>query len=202
MQPRFIIRQQLTALVNKYTISTANQNGEVDDALWYVQQKRLSMKEKVTFYSDEAHSVLAFTFRAEKVMDVHGRYFVEDASGTGLGMFRKDFKASFAKSTWHIVDGDDTPRYTLCESNATLALIRRYAGYIPFVGSIAEIISSFMKYHFDVIDVQTQETIGKYTKLTLFRDSYMLELDDAAYQAIDNRVWAALAVALDALQSR
>ena len=59
-----------------------------------------------------------------------------------------------------------------------------------------------MKYHFDVIDVQTQETIGKYTKLTLFRDSYMLELDDTAYQAIDNRVWAALAVALDALQSR
>ena len=99
MQPRFIIRQQLTALVNKYTISTANQNGEVDDALWYVQQKRLSMKEKVTFYSDEAHSVPAFTFRAEKVMDVHGRYFVEDASGTGLGMFRKDFSAvsSWAK---------------------------------------------------------------------------------------------------------
>ncbi len=43
---------------------------------------------------------------------------------------------------------------------------------------------------------------GMYRKTTLFFDRYRLEMSNEAYDANDWRVLAAMAVALDALQSR
>ena len=92
MKPRLIVEQKITAFVNKYKVFAVNEAGEKGELMALAQQKRLAFKEKVTFYSDEAKSNELFTFRAEKVLDVHGRYLVEDMSGKMLGGFRKQFK--------------------------------------------------------------------------------------------------------------
>ena len=202
MKPRLIIEQKLTAIVNKYRILTATAEGAADQLVGLAQQKRFAMKEKVMVYSDETRDKLAFTFRAEKVLDVHGRYFVEDTNGKLLGMFKKDFTASLLNSTWKLLDANGNELYVVRESNQALALMRRFGVVIPLIGDLVESIVVFLRYHFVITDVATNQEVGTYQKMTLVRDHYRLSTDDPAWQRVDWRVWAAMSIALDALQSR
>ncbi len=202
MRPRLFIEQKITAFANKYRVIGASETGEPVDLLAFAQQKRLAFKEKVTFYADEKKRTAAFTFRAEKVMDVHGRYLVEDINGALIGVFRKEFKQSLLISTWQVMDAEGNAVFTVRESNATLAAARRFAGFIPFVGDLFEIILLFLKYHFVFLDSASDEVVGTYRKTTLLRDHYTLFMTDEGYGRTDWRVLAAMGVALDALQSR
>jgi uncharacterized protein YxjI len=201
MKPRLIVEQKITALVNKYSIYTANEDGSRGELMALAQQKRLAFKEKVSFYADNSKSELAFTFRAEKAMDIHGKFFVEDAVGTQIGMFKKDFKKSLVNSTWHILNPDDSITLSISETNQTLATLRRYASFIPIVGDIADIVLAFFLYHFTFKN-EAGETVGQYQKTTRFRDHYILSMDESTYNTQDWRTLAAMAVALDALQGR
>lgn len=201
MNPKLIIEQNIKFMVNQYRIYDTNEDGTKNVLIAFAQQKRLAFKEKISFYTDDAKTTLVFTLRAEKVMDIHGHYFVETAEGGLIGAFRKDFTKSLASSTWHIVDTTDAPLVTFTESNLTLAALRRYAGYIPIIGEFIDIFLAFFKYHFDLVD-RSGMKVGQYRKTTLLRDKYELLCSDDAYAGQDWRVLVAVCVALDALQSR
>lgn len=202
MQPRLIVQQKITAFVNKYKVLTPTPVGAPEALVALAQQKRLALKEKVMFYTDEKRDRLTFTFRAEKVLDVHGRYFVEDANGKLLGMFKKEFVQSLVNSTWKVFDTEGNERFLVKESNMMLALLRRFGGELPIIGIVIDMIVMFLKYHFVFIDVRTGQEVGAYRKTTLIRDHYALELTDEAWNSLDWRVFASFGVALDALQSR
>lgn len=201
MNPKLIVEQKLTAFVNRYEIYAANNEGKKDRLVAFAEQKRLSFKEKVTFYTDASKKEVAFSFRAEKVMDVHGRYFVEDAGGRQVGAFKKRFGKSLINSTWDILDKNDQPSLTISENNQALAIIRRFGGWIPIIGELIEIITAFLRYHF-VFKTPDGAQVGMYRKTALFFDRYRLDMTDDVYKTHDWRVLAAMAVALDALQSR
>lgn len=202
MQPRLVVQQKITALVNKYRVFSAASDSSPGDLVALAQQKRLALKEKVLFYTDEKRDKLSFTFRAEKVMDVHGRYFVEDQNGKMLGMFKKEFVSSFVNSTWKILDTEGNELFIVRESNQTLAVLRRFLGMVPIIGDLAELVLAFFRYHFDFVEIRSGTVVGKYRKTTLFRDHYVLDAVDSLWNGVDWRVLAAMSVALDALQSR
>lgn len=185
-----------------YKIFTADESGVTTDMLAFAQQKRLAIKEKVTFYSDEQKTQELFTFRAEKVMDIHGKYIVEDANGQCIGIFKKEFKKSLLNSTWNVMTPTEEVLFVVKESSTYLALARRFLAFIPYLGDLFELITDFMKYHFVFIDSTTNENVGIYKKTTLFRDHYTLSMTDTAYEKSDWRVLAAMGIGLDALQSR
>lgn len=201
MKPRLIIEQKITAFVNRYEIFEANENGDKGKTVAFAEQKRLAFKEKVSFFNDSSKDAVVFTFRAEKVMDVHGKYFVEDADGNLLGSFKKQFGKSLLNSTWDMLDTKDNTLLTVSESNQLLAIARRFVGWIPFVGELLDLLTGFIRYHFSFRTPDGEE-VGMYRKTTLFRDHYQLDVSDQAYTSQDWRVFAAMAVALDALQSR
>ena len=202
MEPRLVIQQKITAFVNKYHVFGVNVDSTPASMIGLAQQKRFAFKEKVIFYADDKRDRVAFTFRAEKVLDVHGRYFVEDASGNLLGMFKKEFAASLINSTWKILDKQGNEVMMIRESNQLLAGLRRFMSAIPLVGDLAELVIMFFRYHFVFIDLSTSQVVGTYRKTTLVRDHYLLSMTNEAWGATDWRVYAAMSVALDALQSR
>ena len=202
MKPRLFVEQKITPFANQYKIFGADETGAQAGLVAFAQQKRIAFKEKVTFYSDEQKSKTAFTFHAEKVLDIHGRYVVEDENGVAIGMFKKEFKQSLIKSTWKILDRDGNELLALSESSTALALFRRYSTWIPIVGDIIELVTMFLKYHFVFTKPDGEEAEGRYQKTTLFRDHYTLSMTDDAYAKCDWRVLAAMGVGLDALQSR
>lgn len=202
MNPKLIVEQKITAFVNKYSVYAVGADGKKGELLALAQQKRVAFKEKVSFYSNGDKTKLVFTFRAEKVFDVHGRYIVEDAMGNFIGAFKKEFKKSLISSTWNILDADNNPTITISESNQFLAIIRRFGGFIPIIGDLIDVIVLFFRYHFVFKKAGSDGAIGTYQKTTLFRDHYLLSMTDKAYAGQDWRVLASVAVGLDALQSR
>lgn len=184
-QRQLIIRQRIRMMVNQYEVHSVLGDGTEGELLAFAQQKRMAFKEQVTLYTDDTKQVPVLGFKARQVMDLGATYDIVDPNGTALGLFRKDFKKSLLRSTWH-VEQPGVGMATGQERNATVAILRR------FVDSL-----SWLPYHFDfTIDGQPAFSVVKKWGL---RDKYVVDIH---HPGLDRRVVIAMAVGLDALQSR
>lgn len=190
--PAFYVKQKITVMVNRYRIIEALPDGSEGRLLAFAQQKRMSFKEKVTFYADEAKTQELFSFKARQGLDVRAEHDVFDEAGNAIGWFKKDFTASLMRSTWHLRSGDLEAVGE--ERNATIAVVRRVWDFIPILG---EVWVPFL-FHFDFTDPQGNLVMSSVRKAQI-RDYYTVTVPD---ERLDFRVAASMAVALDALQSR
>lgn len=189
---RFAVEQKITMAVNRYVIRALGPDGEPGAVLAVAQQKRMAFKEQVTFYTDESRTVPVFGFKARSRMDLGATYDVTDAAGMPIGSFRKDFGKSLLRSTWHL----DSRGVTALgqERNANIAILRRVWELIPVIGDIPV---PFV-FHFDFTDPNGHVVMTSERRRSL-RDRYTITVPGGR---LDGRVAAAMAVALDALQSR
>lgn len=187
-QRTFLIRQKVTPMVNRYVVTVPAADGSEGELAAFVEQKRLAFREQVTFFADEARAHELFRFKARQVLDVGATYDVTDPAGSVIGTFRKDFRKSLLRSTWHVEQGE--LQATGQERSAFLAAIRRLWELVldwPFP----------VPYHFDF--AAGDRPVMSLDKTAVVRDRYRLELHD---ETLDRRLAIAMAVALDALQSR
>lgn len=182
--PRFLVRQKLTMMVNRYAIHAADPDGGEGELMAFAEQKRMAFREQVTFYADDTRARPVFAFKARAVMDLNAGYDVTDEFGQPLGFFRKDFGASLLRSTFHL----EGPGFagTGQERNVVVAVLRRFTD-IPF-----------LPVHFDFTDPQGQVLMRSQRRATV-GDRYDVEVPDPR---VDFRLAAAMAVALDALLAR
>lgn len=186
-QPALRVRQRITPMVNRYEIRVINPDGSHGDILAMAQQKRMALKEQVTFYADEERTIPLFGFKSRNVIDLAGVTDILDGAGQPIGGFRKDFKASLLRSTWFCgsVGG---PEARGQERSPVLAILRRFIEALQI-----------LPYHFDFVYADGTPLMAVDKKFSWGRDSYDVTIAD---QAADRRVIAAMAVALDALQGR
>ena len=194
---RFTIKQKITMMVNRYEIRSVDANGGEGPVIAMAQQKRMAFKEQVTFYADEARTQPVFGFKARQRMDLAATYDITDASGTPIGSFRKEFAKSLLRSTWQLT-ADDGLQATGTERNQNVAIARRLWEMLPIV---SELPSPFL-FHFDFTAPDGSIVLSSVRRRSL-RDRYDVELPTSPNGwRLDWRVGAAMAVALDALQSR
>lgn len=190
--PRLAIRQKISLTVNRYEIYVLDDNGNEGQFLAVAQQKRMALKELVTFYSDDQRTQELFSFRARKRMDLAATYDVVDAQGAPLGYFRKDFGKSFTRSTWHLAEPGGV-EITGQERSAALAILRRLFGdNVPFLDTM---------YNFD-FTTGAGEKVMQHSRIMGMRNRYAVELPVFEGRRLDWRLAAAMGVALDALQAR
>jgi uncharacterized protein YxjI len=182
--PMFYVKQKLAMTTNRYQVQSANPDGSVGSLLGLAQQKRLALKEEVTFFSDETRTRRVFSFKARRVMDLNSGYDIFDEEHQQIGFFRKDFGKSLLRSTFHV----EGPGYTGVgqERSQAVAVLRRFSD-IPF-----------LPIHFDFTSSDGQPLIAVERQMTV-RDRYTVHVPD---QRVDFRVAAAIAVAMDALMAR
>ncbi|WP_369793973.1 hypothetical protein [Actinoplanes sp. SE50/110] len=172
-------------MVNQYEVHAVTPDGQEAGILAFAQQKRLAFKEQVTLYTDDTKQVPVLGFKARQVIDLGATYDVFDAAGVVIGLFRKKFGASLLRSTW-VLEQPGWPEIVGQERNAFVAILRR------FVDSL-----SWLPYHFDfVVDGRPAFSVERKWGL---RDTYRVAIHEPN---LDRRLVAAMAVALDALQSR
>ena len=182
--PLFFVNQKITAMVNRYEVRAASAADEPGPLLAFAQQKRLKIKEEVNFFRDETRTETIFSFKSRQRIDMHAQTDVFDAQGLTIGWFEKDFKQSLLRSTWHLHYGDVEAKGQ--ERSNTTAIIRRFVD-IP------------LRFHFDFIDVATDEIVMTVDRQRSLRDRYEVNVAD---RRLDVRVAAAMTVALDAFQGR
>lgn len=191
--PRFYMKQHITLMVNRYEILDTNPDGSEGPLLAFAQQKRMSFKEEVNFYTDTAKTTKLFSFKARHGLDVRAEHDVYDAEGNTIGWFKKEFGTSLLRSTWQMsYDGVQTRGQ---ERRPVIAILRRIWDFIPYVG---EVWIPFV-FHFDFIDQATGQPVMISERQKTVRDRYVVTVPDPR---LDFRVAASMAVALDALQSR
>jgi len=184
-QQQLIVRQRIRLMVNQYEVHAVTPDGREAGVLAFAQQKRMAFKEQVTLYTDDTKTTPVLGFKARQVIDLGATYDVTDAAGAPIGVFRKNFKESLLRSTWHL----QQPGYSEMigrEASMAVAILRR------FVDSL-----SWLPYHFEFLigDRPAFSVVKKWG----IRDRYVVTIHDPA---IDRRLVTAMAVALDALQAR
>ncbi|GAA2903925.1 hypothetical protein Acy02nite_52410 [Actinoplanes cyaneus] len=184
-QTQLIVRQRIRLMVNQYEVHGVTPDGQEAGVLAFAQQKRLAFKEQVTLYADDTKQVPVLGFKARQVIDLGATYDVFDAAGNPLGLFRKKFGASLLRSTW-VVEQPGWPEIVGQERNLFVALCRRFIDYL-----------SWLPYHFD-FEVDGRVAFSVERKWGL-RDTYNVTINEPN---LDRRLVVAMAVGLDALQSR
>jgi uncharacterized protein YxjI len=191
--PRFFVKQRITLMVNRYEIRAANPDGTEGALMAFAEQKRMKLKEEVVFFTDESKTRAVFSFKARQALDVHAEHDVFDEGGRRLGYFSKAFGASLLRSTWNL----SAPGIAAVgrERSPFIAVLRRVWSLIPYLG---DVWLPFV-FHFDFADTTSGRPVLTSERVWGIRDRYDVTVHD---QRLDFRVAAAMAVALDALQSR
>jgi uncharacterized protein YxjI len=189
---RFAVTQRLTMMVNRYEVR-ALRDGVPGELFAMAQQKRMALRESVTFYADEARRQPVFGFRADRKLDIGATYAVTDGSGRAIGSFRKDFARSLLRSTWHL-DQPGMGSVTGHERNFAVAVLRRIWDFIPVLSSVPFV----WPLHFDFSADNGTPVLSVERGVSL-RDRYVVTVHNPA---LDRRLAAAVAVGLDALMSR
>jgi hypothetical protein len=140
---RWVVRQQHTIMVNRYTIHPLADDGSEGPAVAFAQQKRLALNEQVTFYEDERRTRPLFRFKARDTLDLGTTYDVTDPDGRQIGWFKKEFRKSLTRSTWRL----SIPALDLeavgTERSGAVALIRRVWNLV------LEDVPGPWRFHFD-----------------------------------------------------
>jgi hypothetical protein len=191
----FFVDQLIRPMVNLYRVSTLGADGaSPGEALAFVRQKRLAVKEDIRFFADESEQEELFRLKARQILELRTRYDVLTPEGGRIGTLEKVFGRSLLRSTWRVLDPNEEEIASTHERSMPLALLRRVIDLVPY-GEFVPILFQF------VIFVDGRE-VGELRRPVGIRDRYVLRLPGDAERRLDRRVAVALAVALDALQSR
>ena len=181
------LRQRFTPLQNRYDVVGVDAAG-AETPLAYAEQKRLSLKEKVTFWAGADRSQVVFTLGARNILELRGTYDVAAGDGSPLATIAKDVVSSFTRSTYKVDVGGR--QLVGQERSPVQALLRR-------AFEVFSDVPWFLPIHFDfneggrpVLAIERQMQL---------RDVYRVTVYDGS---LDWRVPAALAVTVDAFMNR
>ena len=191
----FFIDQLIKPIANLYRISTLGADrASAGEPVAFVRQKKLSLREDIRFFADETESEELFRMKARQVFDVRGRYDVTTPAGERVGVLEKVLGISFLRSTWKVHDANEQQVALAQEKSIHVALLRRLIDFVPY--------GEFVPILFQFTILMDGRAIGGLRRPMGVRDRYTLTLGGDADRRLDRRVGIALAIALDALQSR
>ena len=189
---RYHVHQKITPFQNTYRVF-ADASGEPGPLIAFAKQKRMAFKEKFTLYGDESGAREVLTIAADRRIDIRSTMTVKDHLGHVVGQLRKKGAASLVRSTWELDQPGRAP-VVVQERSVAIALLRRLWGLVPYANNIP----IPWVFHFDGTDPGGR-TVLTHTRRWGIRDRYVLELHEPG---LDARLAIALAVCLDAMQSR
>jgi uncharacterized protein YxjI len=185
---RYVVDQLIRPVVNLYRISAG------DTPVAFVRQKRMALKEDIRFFADEDERDELFRIKARQVMEIGGRYDVTTPAGDRIGVLEKVFGRSLLRSTWRVLGPAEQELAVAEERSVPIAILRRVIDFVPY-GELVPIV-----FHFTIRTDSRQ--LGELTRRWGVRDRYDLDLSSDVEHRVDRRLGIALAIALDALQSR
>jgi uncharacterized protein YxjI len=196
---RFVLRQRWAPMVNKYEFSVPGPDGEPEQPVCYVQQKRFKFKEDIRFYTDASRTVELMRIKARQRFDPRARYDITDAQGYKIGEIQKVFGESLLRSTFRLYDANGVEVAKATEKSMAIALIRRFVGFVPYLGALADFLP--IPYHF--VFLRGDHVLAtNHRRLFKIRDTYDIDLSGDPQRTLDRRLVLAAVVGMDALQAR
>lgn len=171
------------AVTSRYDVHAADADGEQGAFLAAAVQKPFSLREQVTFFSDERHGTPIFSLRSRGIVVVSATYDVLGADDVPLGTVRRQ-GAVLSPPVW------------VLDSPAVSALGQQVDGLTAFWRRASRSGRSF--YDLELLDAQHAVVLACGRRPGL-RQSYLVEIRDPR---VDGRLGACVAVTLDLARRR
>jgi uncharacterized protein YxjI len=178
--------QKLTMMKNVWHLSRTD-GAPVE--LGTIAQARMKLREQVTCTAADGSGTL-FTIKARKIVELASTYDVTAGDGTPIGTMAKDFRASLGRSTYRI----ESPAgmWTVTETSAAKAIARRIVGVVTDLPWLFRV-------QFSILDASGAQ-VGHVNRANMkIKDTYEIRVED---DALDQRMAAAISVAVDAFMNR
>jgi uncharacterized protein YxjI len=173
--------------------------GAEDQPFCFVEQKRFTFKEDIRFFDGESTRVELLRIKARQAFDPTATYDVTLATGERIGQLQKVFGKSLLRSTYRIYDANATKIATAEERSLPVAIFRRITQFIPLISDVAD----WLPIPYDFVFKRGEQVLGHNRKrLFAFADIYEIDLREDPQRTLDRRLVLALAVGMDALQTR
>ncbi len=195
----FLLRQKWTMVINRYTFSLPDTDGNEGEPLAFVEQKRFKFKEDIRFYSDETKSVELLRIKARQRFDPAARYDITGPDGEKISEIQKAFARSLLRSSYLLFDAQGNQVCEATERSLAVALFRRLVGLVPYVGDYADWLP--IPYHF-VFTRGDQVLVHHTRRAWKLTDHYTIDCTPDSERTLDRRLVLAAAVGMDALQAR
>ncbi len=197
LQPhnQFLLQQKLTLLINRYEYFLFD-NDVKGELIAFAEQKRFAFREAITVWTNNSKGEVLFNIKAEKILDIHGKFLIKDQFDNLIGYCKKAFRASLFRSTWEVYDSQDKLLFVALERSQGMAAFRRLAQFIPYLSDVA----GFLPFNF--IYEKDGKTVGHHKRVWgRLTDQYKQSLEPEL-APVDRRLILALGILLDALQDR
>ncbi|CAN5806777.1 hypothetical protein BH18ACI5_BH18ACI5_07850 [soil metagenome] len=121
-------RFKLLALASQISVTDAS-----GALIYYAKQKAFKLKEAVTVYDDEEQTRPLFRVQADRILDISGRYRIEDAGGAEVGVLKRHGMASIWRAHYDLEIGGRVA-LTIREDNPWTKVLDGLLGSIPILG--------------------------------------------------------------------
>ena len=190
----FLIQQRFAPIVNRYDFYEYR-NDQKGAPVAFGQQKRFNFREEINVWKNDSKTEVLFKIKAEKILDIHGKFLVTDGTGNLIGYFTKQFRSSLVRSTWEVFDAKDNLLFSAVEKNKSVAIIRR-------IGNIFGDLELLRFLPINFIFEKNGEIVGGHTRIwSSLKDTYKIFADEKIGE-VDARMFLALGMLLDAVQDR
>lgn len=121
---------KITTLSSDFNITDRNGN-----YVAYVRQKMFKLKEDVIVFNDESKSKELFRIQANQWIDFNASYSLNDLiHKKNFGRLARKGMRSLWKSTYHIFDSANQPKFIVTEDNPWTKFFDGMVGEIPIIG--------------------------------------------------------------------
>ncbi|ADV66304.1 hypothetical protein [Deinococcus maricopensis] len=135
MQPTFPV-----TLTFKFSLFTeVRVEGAQAQLLAVVKEKKFSLRDEVRVFADEARTQLAYTIRADGVLDWRATRRVRDAHGRELGALRAQGLRTALGARYDILGPDGQVAFTLADDHPWLGVLEGVIGAVPIIGDFVAV---------------------------------------------------------------
>jgi uncharacterized protein YxjI len=195
----FLLRQRWRPIVNQYEFSLPGPDGAPGESFCFVEQARFKFKEDIRFFADDTKQEELFRLKARQRFDPKARYDVTGPGGEPIGQIQKVFGESLLRSTYRLYDAAGQELVKATEESMFIALLRRLAGFIPYIGNF----SDWLPIPYNFVFLRGEEVLATNTRRAFkIRDTYTIDATGDPQRTLDRRLLLATAVGMDALQAR
>ncbi|HEX8182064.1 MAG TPA: hypothetical protein VF575_00505 [Candidatus Saccharimonadales bacterium] len=172
----------------------------------YIEMKAWTLREDIRLYADDSKKQELLRIHARQIIDFGATYDVyENASDTVLFSFRrKGLKSTFIRDHWDVLDASDNLIANLRETSGGLALVRRYVGFIPFVGFLADMLLMVAPLTYTINGVSNGVATGIGARLTHRKNPFIVKIGldlTSAEVPIDPRIGVSIAALLSVIDA-
>lgn len=134
--------------------------------VFYIEQKLLAFREKVTVYSNSEKTTKLFGIQANQIIDIGATYTLTKAdSDQAIGLVKQQGLQTFWRATYDIFDSSNKQVFQVKEKNPWVKTLDFTFQLIPFVGFFA---GYFIHPEYLLLDVKTNQAVMSLKKQPSF----------------------------------